>query len=283
MLSNRAMLVNLKISQWTARKLDRKASQSVETAFSTHGRVGNYTKDLLPTAKELDNIQRLAGNIRAFFYRNTLPWFSDGSRILSSKNYLDFINEFRKKRTEFDQAVSDFIQAYPNLRDAAKNSLGHLFIDGEYPVCSELKHTFSCEVSFMPMPDVQDFRTEILESEKQDFLNKMRDVENDAAKECWERLYEVVTKATDKLKNPNSVFRDSLIENITDMCQLLPKLNVTDDANLETMRQSIETVISSVSTLDVRKSVSVRHETAKRLDEITDKMSAFMGGYQNAS
>jgi len=282
-LSTKAVLVVLRISQWTARKLDRKASASVETAFSTTGKVGNYTKDLLPAARELDEIQRHAGNIRAFFYRNTLPWFSDGSRILSSKNYMDFTNEFRVKRADFDRAVSAFIQEYPKLREDAKTKLGHLFIDSEYPQVSQLASAFSCEVSFMPMPDVGDFRTEILESEKTAFLSKMRAVESDAVKECWNRLYEVVSKATDKLKQPDAVFRDSLIENISDMVSLLPKLNVTDDADLEAMRQTVAQVIASVSPVDMRKSNHARTDTAKKLDDITAKMSVFMGGFQNVA
>ena len=282
-LSSKAILVNLKISQWTGRKMDRKASASVETAFSTIGKVGNYSKDLLPNAKELDEIVRIGGNIRAFFYRNTLPWFSDGSRILSSKNYMDFTEEFRSKRAEFDRAVSNFIKKYPSLREDAKTRLGHLFIDSEYPMASNLQASFSCDVSFMPMPDVGDFRTEILESEKVEFVNKMRTVEADAVKDCWNRLYEVVAKATDKLKQPEAVFRESLIENINDMVSLLPKLNVTDDADLETMRQKVSEAVASFTSVEVRKSSTARYDAAKKLDDISSKMAAFMGGLNHGN
>ena len=85
-LSNKALLVYLSISQWTGRRTDQTATASVETAFGTDRKVGNYSKNLLPGAKELELIKSQAHAIRRFYYENTLPWMTDGSRILSSKN-----------------------------------------------------------------------------------------------------------------------------------------------------------------------------------------------------
>lgn len=279
MLANKALLVHLTISQWTGRKLDKKATETVEQTHNTKGKVGNYTKQLLPGAKELENIQRLASSIRAFFYSNTLPWYSDGSRILSAKNYLDFTNEFRTKKSDWDQAVNQFISEYPALREHAKNTLGDLFIDAEYPNPLYLSGAFNCEISFMPIPAVQDFRVDLLDSEKEAFLNRMQEIETTATKDCWNRLFDVVSKAASKLNQPNAVFRDSLIENITEICALLPKLNVTDDPNLEAMRQTVESSIATYSPDQLRQSKFDRDNAARQLDEITSKMSAFMGAF----
>ena len=276
-ISNKAVIVHLQVSQWTARKLDRKATQSVETAFSTVGKVGNYTKQLLPAARELDEVAKQVGAIREYLYKNTLPWFADGSRILSSKNYIDFTTGFRVKQSEFETAVNVFIAEYPALREKAKSQLGSLFVDSEYPQVERLKKLFSCEISFMPVPNVDDFRVEILDSEKTDFLNKMKETESVAMKDCWTRLYDVVAKAAEKLKKPDAIFRDSLIENINEMCGLLPKLNVTDDANLESMRQTVESMVATLNPEKMRYNLNDRHDAASKLQEITSKMSVFMG------
>ena len=106
-LSNKSLLAYVKISAWTGRKLDKRATGTVENSYSTKGKVGNYTKKLLPDAKELDAIQSKAGAIRAFFYEQTSPWMSDGGRILSSKNHLAFSSEYRNKKSEFDKAVKE--------------------------------------------------------------------------------------------------------------------------------------------------------------------------------
>jgi hypothetical protein len=88
----------------------------------------------------------------------------------------------------------------------------------------------------------------------------------------------VVSKAAEKLQNPESVFRDSLIENIQDICQLLPRLNVSDDPNLEAMRLQVEKLLTEVKPSDCRNSITERKTAAAKLDDITSKMSVFMGG-----
>lgn len=277
-LSNKAILVNLHITGWTGRKIDRKAGGTVETAYSTKGRVGNYTKQLLPNGRELTDVTNATGNLRRFFYYNTLPWFSDGSRILSSKNYMDFTTEYRSKKAQFDQAVQNFLDAYPKLKESAKLALAHLYSESDYPTIEELKKSFTCALAFMPMPDIADFRTEILETEKSDFLNRMKEVESNALKDCYLRLHEVVTKAVERLKNPESKITESLIGSVTDICGLLPKLNVNDDAKLEQMRKEVEIAVNGLTVSGLQSSIEVRKDAASQLDAINSKMAAFMGG-----
>ena len=275
-LSNKALLASLTISQWAGRKHDKNATGTVETMYSTVGKVGNYSKKLLPGATELDDIQKHAQQLRMFFYEQTLPWCADGSRILSSKNYIDFTNEFRSKKSAFERAVSDFIYAYPRLLQEAKVKLGDLFRETDYPTTDMLRGAFNCEITFMPIPDVADFRVEILDSERDSFLTRMTEVETAATRDCWHRLHDVVAKAAAKLQSPETIFRDSLISNISEMCALLPKLNVNDDTTLETMRQSVESLVASINPEACRANEIIRSDAATKLDEITAKMSAFM-------
>ena len=276
-ISNKALIVNLRISQWTGRKLDRKATSSVEQNFTTDGKVGNYTKKLLPNCRELDAVSRQVSVMRNFFYEQTLPWYSDGSRIISSKAYLDFVNEFSKLRGKYEQAVAAFLSNYPRLRSNAAASLGALFNAADYPEVEYLSKAFACEIAFFPVPDVSDFRTEVLDSEKEVFLKAIRETEAAATRECWTRLHKVISKATERLGQPEAIFRDSLIENITDLCALLPKLNVMEDSSLETMRQEVERAVRSTSAAQCRASESARKKTADSLNDIMSRMSGLVG------
>lgn len=277
MLSNKALLVYLSISQWTGRKLDKRATGTVETTHATEHAVGNYTKKLLPGAKELQSIATQSGAIRKYFHEQTLPWFADGTRIISSLNYLDFVREFAKMKQDFDLTVEKFLTAYPQLRADARKKLGDLFSEAEYPTTSRLSSAFQCEISFLPLPDVSDFRTDISDTEKESFLKKMREIEHRATSECWQRLHDVVAKAAARLNTPDAVFRDSLVDNIQDICALLPKLNVTDDAKLETARLEVESIVAKINPDLCRSNATERGDAAKKLSEMTAKMSAFMG------
>ncbi len=275
-LSNKALLVVLNISQWTGRKYDRNATTKVESDFSTQGKVGQYTKKLLPKCLELDRVNQVQAKIRGYFYEQSLPWFTDGSRIISSKNYMAFTAEFRKLKSEFDTAVNDFIREYPVLIAAAKIKLGDLFNAIDYPNEERIKLCFSCDVHFMPIPDVKDFRIEISDEEKDEFTKKMQSVESQAMKEVWSRLYEVVNKAASRLNSPDAIIKNSLIENIQEVCQLLPKLNLNDDTSLETMRLEVEKTIAGINPDVCRNSDLARQDGAKALNEALNKMSVFM-------
>lgn len=277
-LANKALLVNLHISQWAGRKLDKSATETVENTYYTDKQVGNYTKKLLPGAKELAEVTRHASALRSFFHENTLPWCSDGSRILASANYVQFTQEYNQRQEQFRTAVADFIQAYPQLRDQAKYKLGTLFKDSEYPSVQQLERAFQCEVAFLPLPDVKDFRVEVTDAEKQAFLDRMASVERTATRECWTRLHETVSKAVNTLSKPDAIFRNSLVSNIQEMCSLLTRLNVTDDPNLEVMRREVEGLANAIQPDTCRVNVWARTDAAAKLDDAMARMSVFMEG-----
>jgi hypothetical protein len=277
-LSNKALLVSLNISQWTGRKLDRKATGTVESSHATQGNVGNYHKRLLPGAIELSKVSASAAMLRVFFYTQTLPWLADGTRILSAVNYLDFTRDFKTHQNHYENSVKAFMTAYPALRIDAQSKLGELFNDAEYPSEFSLAKKFACGISFMPMPDVNDFRVELSDSERAEFESKMRETESNALQDCWQRIYNVVSKATSKLSEVKPIFHDSLIDNMRDLCSLLPKLNITDNADLERMRTELELTIASIGNPDALRASSLnRSKACNQLKDIESRMGAFMG------
>lgn len=274
-LSQRALLVAVNISQWAGRRLDKKATETVNLTHKTDATAGAYHKRLLPGAKELGEVQLVASQVRKYYYEQTLPWMSDGTRIISAKNYLKFVSDMRQMTTTFNNAVKDFEAAYPRLKTEAQKRLGDLYDASEYP--DDIKEKFSLEVSYIPLPDVKDFRVEISEAEKREFQRKMKQVESDAMRECWARLHGVVKTAAEKLARPDAIFRDSLIENITEVANLLPMLNISEDAKLESATKEVLDIVSKMSSETLRANVSERDKASKALSDIESRMGAFMG------
>ena len=276
-LSNKALLVSINISQWTGRKLDKKATDSTNKAYKAKSNAGRYNKKLLPNAKELDLVQSVVGQTRQYFYKQTLPWMSDGSRILNSKNYMNFTTEIRKFTSDFQSSVDSFLANYPLLKQNAKNSLGDLYDESEYPTVEEMRNKFKIEINFLPLPNVSDFRIDISEAEKKMFINKMKEIENRAVKEVWSRLHTVVSSAISKLEETDPIFRNSLIGNIEEMISMLPRLNISEDQELDLKAQELKNILSKYSIESLRNSKSKRELAAKELKEIESKMSSFMG------
>jgi len=67
-----------------------------------------------------------------------------------------------------------------------------------------------------------------------------------------------------------------MVDNAREICALLPRLNFTDDPNLESMRQEVEaSLIKHPDAL--RNDPDLRRDTAAQAKQIMDKMSVFMG------
>lgn len=276
MLSDKALLITLTLSQWSGRRYDRVATNTVHSTHETAAQVGNYNKKLLPNAVELEKVHSMGGALRKFVTERTLPWLSDGTRIVSGAYYLEFIRELNSRKDELDRAVRTFISAYPKLQVEAQSKLGTLYCASDYPSQDELARMFRCKVTVMPVPSSGDFRVELDQNEIDEFNSKMREVEANALKDAYSRLSEVISKATARLSDKDAKFKDSLIENVKDLVAIMPHLNIMDDHQLTALTTEVDQVIGKVDAEVMRNNLTDRETVANKLKAIESKMSVFM-------
>jgi hypothetical protein len=280
-LSDRALLVQLTISQWTARKYDRRVSQQVTQMNHASKDAGRFNKSLLPMNDYLDRVHSKSTLIRQDFYKNTLPWAMEGAQMLPSTNYLAFMTEFRKAKGEWEYLVSDFVAHYPQLKHDAAKALGDMYSDADYPADNEIAGRFRIDMAVFPVPST-DFRVSLSGDEmgriQRDIEQRLAQAQAEATKDVWRRLYERVEHIARQCGNPNGRIFDSMLEHAKDICSLLPRLNITDDPNLEAMRQEVEGKLASLNTEALRGSPEARQSAADEASAIADKMRAFMGG-----
>lgn len=280
-LSDKALLVQLNISQWTARKYDKRATEQVATANNTTMSAGRYNKSLLPMNDYLSNVHQKATAIRAKYYANTLPWGIEGTMMLPSANYLSFMTEFRKEKGEWQHLVDQFLHHYVQLREDAKRFLGNLYDEADYPKLHEVERKFKMDMAVFPVPS-NDFRVEIADHEleriRSDVEQRVQDAAQSAMNEAWQRLYDRVKHMAEKLSDPKAIFRDTMVENTREICALLSRLNFTDDPNLEAMRQQVEQSLANNHPEALRNNPDLRRDKAAEAKAIMDKMAVFMGG-----
>jgi hypothetical protein len=278
-LSDRALLVQLSVSQWTARKYDKKVTNEVATAHGTTTAAGRYNKSLLPMNDYLDRVHKKTTHIRTKFYENTLPWGIEGTMMLPTSNYLQFMTDFRKEKGEWQYLVDQFVGNYDQLRLDAKRLLGSLYDDADYPDETDVARKFKMDMAIFPVPNT-DFRVAIASDEltriQQDVEKRIADAQTTAMKEVWDRLYDRVKHMAEKLADPKAIFRDTMVENTKELCALLPRLNFMDDPNLEQLRQQVEASLLKHPEA-LRNDPDLRRDTAAEAKAIMDKMSVFMG------
>jgi uncharacterized small protein (DUF1192 family) len=283
-LSDRALLVQLNISQWTARKLDKKATREVADANYASRDAGNYHKKLLPMSDSLANIHTMTGSIRQEFLTNTLPWGLNNTHMLPTSNYLGFMTTFRKRKSEWEQVVSKFLYDYPSLQTTAQRFLGNLYNSEDYPDVRDLQHKFSMDLVVLPVP-TSDFRVQLADDELSnihaDIKRRVEESSGMAMKEAWQRLYDRVKHMVErlsKLDDPKSRFHESTLEHVTELCRILPRLNFTDDPHLEAMRHEVEGKLAGLSKDAVVNDPVFRQTKIDEAADIMVRMGAFMGG-----
>jgi hypothetical protein len=279
------MLVDLNISVWTGRKMDKKVSDEIGVSKNAKGRVGNYHKSLLGNEGRLADLQKLVSAIRIWHYEQTLPWSDGGSRLLPMKNFFDYKATLADYQTQYDEAVTAFLDEYPTLVSAAAFQLGDLFDGEEYPEVNKLESKFKFKYVFLPVPEVGDFRIDVSEAGKSELREQYEkfytDKLSEAMQDAWDRLHDCVVKMSDKLANTPTprvgkdgeekhvqIFRDSLVNNAVDLCELLTKLNVTNDPKLEKARQQLEIAVSGVSAKELREDDDLRLGVKAEVDKI---------------
>jgi len=279
-LTDKALLVQLNISQWTARKYDRKVTKDILSQHGASMGAGRFNKSLLPMNDYLDRVHKKATAIRQKYYTNTLPWGIEGTQMLPSANYLEFMTEFRQEKSEWESLVGEFISNYSRLKEDAKRLLPNgLYNEADYPCDDSIHEKFRMDMSVFPVPS-DDFRVEIgdaeLNSIQQDVERRVAEASEIAMADIWKRLYDRVKHMSDKLADPKAVFRDTMVENTRELCALLPRLNFANDPNLENLRQQVEgSLLLHPDAL--RNNPVVRQDKAQEAKDIMNKMSAFMG------
>ena len=280
-IASSAMLVELSISAWTARKLDKKVSTQVDLDKQTKTRAGNYNKNLLAGTGFLDTINKYAASARHWHSTQTLPWSDNGLRLLPMSNFLAYKENLVTLEKNYQALVDKFIIAYPNLVSAAAFQLGDLFDRSEYPEPETVARKFKFRVNYLPVPMAGDFRVDINEEAKAEIIMSCEGLYKErldnAMKDAWTRLHDCLLRMSERLADNENGDRkrihDTLVENAVELTSLLKHFNLTGDSNMETARTELENAIKNHDADDLRESHMAREAVKTKVDAILSKFS----------
>jgi len=279
-LSSMAMLVELRISTWTARKRDNETTMEVNQAKEADPDAGSVYKYLMAGSDHLKKIEKYAAKVRAWNATQTLPWMK-GIGLLPIENFFRYREQIGTMQNNYYALVQDFETVYPSLVTAQAFKLGKYFKPEEFPPAETLAQRFKFDFNFLPVPESGDFRVNCEARIKADLAEQYEKMYteklSEAMREPWERLHGVLTKLrermTDGQDGERHIFRDSIVTNAVELCDLLSRLNVTKDPKLEEARRMVERALVGVDIKDLRALPSARAELRGRVDEILGKFN----------
>jgi len=287
-LADAAALCYVRVSIWSARKLDKKQTQKSLTSAGATNDGGRFNKHLLAKADAaLKEVQRKGNQIRDYVEANTLPWDDAGNRLISNVQMLTTVGDLARLQGEFNDAVDAFVAEYPVLRAQAIANLGTMGDDSDYPQPDVVRSKFSVKVSYNPLPvGFGDIRQGMTQQQAQawqaHFEGNVKAQVNGALSNAWGRLRESLERYSDRLQprdgddaDKMKIFKDTMVEGLRDTLTLLNGLNVFGDANLTQICADVRARVASIDAGALRSSPATAVSVKMDVDEILRRMKAF--------
>jgi hypothetical protein len=275
MLKENTMLSIVTISCWSGRKYDRKVSKDVDTMYNASN-AGRYNKILIDR-NAINKVSSAAGKARDLHAAMTMPWLDTGARLLPAKLYMDYVQKMRQAKDVFEKEVSDFLDNYPTLVNNAKNDLGAMFNQDDYPTPEAMAKKFDFVVTIIPVPDGSDIRLDLNEEDieriKRDTIAANNYVIANGMRSVWTRLYETIERFYNAIANPDGRIYASTVDAVEIMCGIAEKMNFVEDQNLYNCLDEIRYSLVIQDIDDIKKDKDFRKETADIAKDILDRMS----------
>ena len=277
-ISSSALRVGLSISMPAMRKMDKRATSQVISQNNARKGAANVSKKLIMSNAH-DDLTKLVAQIRAFHREQTVPWGDLGDRLISSEALIDYRNNMAQLEDEFWDLAKRTEDEYPQAVAQAQlqqTVLGYMFNENEYPSVEQLRHKFKFSLVFEAVPDVGDFRvdignqaaSEMREQYKQVLADRINAVKQDLAELLLEPLQRM-SKGLDYAEGEKPTgFRDTLVDNVLSIVELMRTCNLSNDARLADVQQQLRATLSGVTPDGLRRDPNLRARTKQNVDQI---------------
>lgn len=255
-LASNYMLCSLQVRSWSGKCTDKTASAEMIESKGATKDAGAFVKNLLANARgELKIVHQHAAALRNFVYCNTLPWTSSaegaqrGDRLLATSRAMDFLQEFRTFKQDYDVAVKGLVMVWDTRIEEAMKSLGQLANADDYPTSLDLPKKFAVTIALNPIPAIADFTRLNVPSQLATALGNRHAVQAqaqvaNAMNEMRDRiiveLERINVQMSKHANGEKTRLYESLVTNMQGLVQMARNMNLTNNPRLTELAERIE-------------------------------------------
>ena len=279
-------MAKLTINTWSARRYDDKISKEVAQAKGIKKEVGRYNKVLLPDDPQLKKIKTARTELRSYHYAHTLPWEWKGAQLLPGDFFMEYTKRIATLIGEFEKEIDVFCDAayYQGAIQAAQIELKDAFNPNDYPPVTEIRNQFGATIDYDPVPSAGDFRVDVHAEEiaklKAAWTVREKAIARNCTEHLWGKLKGLMEHAQERLDDPDNVFHDTLPQNIKDFTDILGKMNIGQDFNLDALGKEAA-VIGDLDPQALRDDPQARQDAADHSQSVLDKIKNQMGAFND--
>ncbi len=234
---------------------------------------------------EYKDFKTLGVNARGYHRDHTMPWLWGGTGILPMELFDAYNTYMTDVKIEGEELAVVIVEKYPQRIIDNEKRLAKLHNVIEYPPVEVIAGKFIIDHTYFPVSQM-DFRAVEGLSEKQkaecqaEAEQFLKDDLAEATKTLFERFHKYVNRMYERLENEDKTFHDTLVSNILDIAEVLPKLNVTGNPELNRLCEQATLKLCKFAPEYLRDDLDIRADVCAEAKELSDKAAVYFQGPQ---
>jgi len=295
---NKAILVRLSLGAWSGNAGQRKCRALAAEMEQQHGTQRNKLKadaELLSREDRM-TVQGIVSKARAYYYAHTVPWDDRGWRMLPAKLFMEFKETMASFADDLEAAVQrSILDRYEELREKARRGLNGLADAVPFPSYEKLKAKYRWQLGLEQLPRPEDLRVECLADYQMEELRAQMKERQDkqlqaAVAKMVEEIRKLLANLVEQISKRNEArtgderrtpLHDSLIENLREVCRIMPTLNVGDDPFLANLIHKVDSELTSYDADSLRHSWGLRDQLKDKASSILSELANYAPNVEN--
>lgn len=251
-------------------------------AFGAEDRFLSAAKKLLDTSHPtFKAVTAVRSRLMSYWKGISLPYPEPGVRLIRRDGIEGFDAQMRQFQADLDEAVEVLNGHYDELKQAAREKLGHLYNPADYP--ESLVGLFQIEFDFpsvQPPEYLRQLNPELYERECERVQRRFNEAIQLAEGAFVEELSRLVSHLTERLAGHTDgkpkVFRDSAIENLTEFFHRFRQLNVQSSEQLDALVDDAQRIVQGVQPQALRENPGIRQQVATELSRVQSVLDGLL-------
>lgn len=250
--------------------------------FHSDAKFLRATKKLIdPGHPAWKKVMEVRSRMTAAWKSTTLPYPEPGIRLIRKLHVAGFSAKMEALRTEFDAAVALLEECYSELRTAARENLGDLFNENDYPpTIAELFDVHWEYPNLDPPNYLKEINPELYEEQKKLIEARLEEAiamtEEALATEMQELITHLIDRLTGGADGKPKQFKDQTVEGLREFFEGFKQANIGSNAQLDHLMEQAKNVIGSRTPGELRGDANLRDQIKEGLQGVATQLDALM-------
>ncbi len=266
----------------TRKTLSADQKDQAAESFGAEGSFLSAGKKLIdvkhPAFKAVSSVKNKA--VR-YFREVSLPYPEAGIRLIRPDRLDEVNRQMEAFREDLGDAVYHLDRAYAHLKALARERLGTLYSEGDYP--PSLSGLFAVSWDFPsiePPSYLEQLNPEVYRQECQRVQQRFSEAVQLAEQAFTEELAKLISHLTERLSgtddNRPKIFRDSVIDNLTEFFDRFRQLNIGSNEQLDGLVSDARRIIRGVRPQMLRDDTNLRQHVATEMSRVQSVLDGLL-------